>query len=51
MCRTYISRKDALNIKTSNEEDERKTKNTLEEKSGGRLGIGKEIRRRIANSS
>jgi hypothetical protein len=26
MCRTYISRKDALNTKTSNEWEERKTK-------------------------
>jgi len=51
MCGTYISRKDALNTKTSSEEEERKTKSTLEEKSGGRLGIRKEIVRRIAGSS
>jgi hypothetical protein len=47
MCRTYINRKDALNTKIPSEEEERKTKNTLEEKSGGRIGIGNKIERRI----
>jgi hypothetical protein len=37
-CRTYIKRMDALNTKTPSEQ-ERKTKNTLEEKNGGRRGI------------
>jgi hypothetical protein len=34
MCRTYINRKDALNTKASNEEEEKKTTNKLEEKNG-----------------
>lgn len=49
-CRTYVNRKDALNKNTSNEEEERKTKNTHEKKSGGRIGIGNEIERRIPSS-
>jgi len=49
-CRKYINRKDALNTKTSSEEEERKTKNTLEEKIGGTIGIGNETERRISGS-
>jgi hypothetical protein len=51
MCWAYINRKDALNTKPSSEEEERKTKNTLEGKNGGRVGIGNKIERRIPGSS
>jgi hypothetical protein len=51
ICRTYIIRKEALNIRASSEEEERKTKNKPEKKSGRRRGIAKEIGRRIPISS